>query len=189
MTLKTLIKNFFGHLSTITKHKIVVMKHCFKVGLYKQGILHDLSKYSPTEFIPGVKYFQGNKSPNNKQRLVEGCSNAWLHHKGRNKHHFEYWLDYPLNSQDFHGLVGMEMPINYVAEMFCDRVAASKIYNKEAYTDHDPLAYYEHGPANCIMNEKTAALLHRLLIMLAEKGEDETFYYIKTELLKKKRNK
>lgn len=185
MTFQTLVKNFWGHLSTITRHKIVVMKYCFRVGLYKQGLLHDLSKYSKTEFTAGVKYFQGNRSPNNQQRLVEGCSRAWLHHKGRNKHHFEYWLDYPLNSKEIHGLVGMEMPIRYVIEMFCDRIAASKIYNKDAYTDHDPLDYYEQGPANAIMNPKTAALLHKLLVMLAENGEEQTFRYIKTELLAK----
>lgn len=187
MKFKKLIRNFCGHFSTITRHKIVVMKHCFKVGLYKQGLLHDLSKYSPTEFIPGVKYFQGNKSPNNQQRLVEGCSEAWLHHKGRNKHHFEYWMDYPLNSREIHKLIGIEMPIRYAIEMFCDRVAASKIYNKDAYTDRSPLEYYESGPAKSIMNEKTAALLHHLLVMLAEKGEDATFHYIRTKLLKKGR--
>ena len=86
--------NFFGHLNTINHHKFQVMKNCFRVGLYKQGLLHDMSKYSFTEFIPGVKYYQdGNRSPNNAQREAEGCSTAWLHHKGRNKHHYEYWID------------------------------------------------------------------------------------------------
>lgn len=185
MNFKTLAKNFWGHLSTITRHKIVVARHCFRVGLYKQGLLHDMSKYSPTEFIPGVKYFQGNMSPNNQQRLTEGRSDAWLHHKGRNKHHFEYWIDYPLRNQKMSGLIGMEMPVNYVAEMFCDRVAASKIYNKESYNDRYPLEYYMNGPASTIMNENTAALLYKLLVMLADKGENETFRYIKTELLGK----
>ncbi|MCI6677161.1 MAG: DUF5662 family protein [Clostridiales bacterium] len=180
-------KNLFGHFTTITHHKLLVMQHCFRVGLYKQGLLHDLSKYSPIEFIPGVKYFQGNLSPNNKQRIVEGRSDAWLHHKGRNKHHFEYWIDYPMSSQGVTGLVGIEMPVNYVAEMFCDRVAASKVYAKDAYTDRYPLEYYERGPAKNIMHPNTAKLLHKLLVMLAEKGEDETFRYIKYQLLKKKR--
>ena len=54
MDIKTFCHNFKGHLTTINAHKIAVMKHCFKVGLYKQGLLHDLSKYSPIEFIPGV---------------------------------------------------------------------------------------------------------------------------------------
>ncbi len=82
------------HLRTINHHKLLVMKHCFKVGLYKQGLLHDLSKYSPTEFLVGCKYYQGTRSPNNAEREATGYSQAWLHHKGRNKHHYEYWIDY-----------------------------------------------------------------------------------------------
>lgn len=91
--------------------------------------MHDLSKYSPSEFIPGVKYYQdGHRSPNNAQREDEGVSKAWLHHKGRNKHHFEYWIDYDVDGNSTI-LAGMKMPVKYVAEMFCDRVAASRIYN------------------------------------------------------------
>ena len=85
------------HFKTITRHKIYVMKGCFRVGLYRQGLLHDLSKYSPTEFLVGCKYYQGgSRSPNNGEREATGVSLAWLHHKGRNKHHFEYWIDYGL---------------------------------------------------------------------------------------------
>ena len=43
------------HFKTITKHKFLVMRQCFKVGLYWQGLTHDLSKYSPTEFFVGAK--------------------------------------------------------------------------------------------------------------------------------------
>ena len=83
------LRNAIGHFKTITKHKLLVTKTCFKAGLYKQGLLHDLSKYTPTEFVAGIKYWQGDKSPNSIQKKVEGVSYAWLHHKGRNKHHFE----------------------------------------------------------------------------------------------------
>ena len=157
--------NFFGHLHTINTHKLEVMKNCFRVGLYKQGLLHDLSKYSFSEFIPGVKYYQdGNRSPNNAQREAEGCSTAWLHHKGRNKHHYE-------------------MPVNYVIEMFCDRVAASKIYNKDKYTDADSLNYFKRGMDHYIINPNTKKLLYSLLVMLSEKGEDYTFAYIRRNIL------
>lgn len=88
------ICNIWKHFKTITYHKILVMQGCFKIGLYKQGILHDLSKYSPSEFWVGVKYYQGTQSPNNAEREALGYSSAWLHHKGRNRHHYEYWLDY-----------------------------------------------------------------------------------------------
>ena len=82
------------HFLTITRHHNLVMGYCFRAGLYRQGLLHDLSKYSPAEFLVGAKYYQGNRSPNNAEREDIGVSTAWLHHKGRNRHHFEYWIDY-----------------------------------------------------------------------------------------------
>ena len=81
------------HFCTITHHKVLVLRHCFRVGLYWQGLVHDLSKYSPTEFKVGVQYYQGDRSPNTAERAELGYSTAWLHHKGRNKHHYEYWID------------------------------------------------------------------------------------------------
>ena len=178
---KTFIKNCKGHLHTINSHKLMVMRHCFKVGLYKQGLLHDLSKYSPIEFIPGVIYYQGDRSPNNAQREAEGCSTAWLHHKGRNKHHYEYWIDY--SGEEGSILSGMKMPVKYVIEMFCDRVAASKIYYGDAYTDQTPLEYYKKGRSHYVIHPESDALLRKLLIMLANKGEDYTFKYIRTKIL------
>lgn len=172
------------HLCTITHHKNLVRKGCFRVGLYKQGMLHDLSKYSPTEFLVGCKYYQGTRSPNNAERADKGYSSAWLHHKGRNKHHLEYWIDYGVEKGP---MVGMEMPVKYVAEMFIDRVSASKNYQKDAYTDRSPLEYYEYGKEHYIMHKNTRALLEKLLHMLAEQGEDATYDYIRREVLKNKK--
>lgn len=187
MTLKKLLHNFSGHLHTVNSHRRLVRKYCFKLGLYRQGMMHDLSKYSPSEFIPGVKYYQdGHRSPNNAQREDEGVSKAWLHHKGRNKHHFEYWIDYDVDGNSTI-LAGMKMPVKYVAEMFCDRVAASRIYNKDKYKDSDPLDYYIKGLGHYIMHPETDELLHNLLKMLADKGEEYTFAYIKANVLKKKK--
>lgn len=187
MTLKKLLHNFNGHLHTVNSHRRLVRKYCFKLGLYRQGMMHDLSKYSPSEFIPGVKYYQdGHRSPNNAQREDEGVSKAWLHHKGRNKHHFEYWIDYDVDGNSTI-LAGMKMPVKYVVEMFCDRVAASRIYNKDKYKDSDPLDYYIKGLGHYIMHPETDELLHNLLKMLADKGEEYTFAYIKANVLKKKK--
>ncbi len=172
-----------GHLSTINHHKIMVMKYCFKAGLYKQGLLHDLSKYTPTEFLAGVKYYQGFRSPNNAQREAEGCSKAWLHHKGRNKHHYEYWIDYPGGENGSVSLAGMKMPVNYVVEMFCDRIAACKTYNKEKYTDSDALNYFLRGRGHYVMHKDSEKLLYKLLVMLAEHGEEYTFRYIRKHVL------
>ena len=187
MTLKKLLHNFNGHLHTVNSHRRLVRKYCFKLGLYRQGMMHDLSKYSPSEFIPGVKYYQdGHRSPNNAQREDEGVSKAWLHHKGRNKHHFEYWIDYDVDGNSI-TIGGTETPVKYVAEMFCDRVAASRIYNKDKYKDSDPLDYYIKGLGHYIMHPETDELLHNLLKMLADKGEEYTFAYIKANVLKKKK--
>lgn len=169
-------------MKTINHHKWLVMKYCFRLGMYKQGLLHDLSKYSPVEFMVGVKYYQGTRSPNTAEREAKGYTSAWLHHKGRNKHHLEYWLDYATNTG---GIEGMKMPVKYVVEMFCDRVAASQNYNRDTYKDSMPLEYYNKGKAKYLLHAETAALLERMLIMLAEKGEDETFAYIKREILTK----
>ena len=174
--------NWWKHLKTINHHKWLVMKNCFRLGMYKQGLLHDLSKYSPTEFLVGVKYYQGNRSPNNAEREDKGYTSAWLHHKGRNKHHLEYWLDYDLVNG---GVTGMKMPVKYVVEMFCDRIAASKNYNKDTYTDRMPLEYFQKGKAKALLHPESAALLEKLLTMLAEQGEDKTFDYIKREILTK----
>ncbi len=174
----------WNHFKTITYHKYLVMKGCFKVGLYKQGILHDLSKYSPSEFLVGAKYYQGNRSPNNAEREAIGYSSAWLHHKGRNKHHYEYWIDY--SAHEIAGIMApAQMPVKYVIEMLMDRIAASKVYNKERYTDSSPWEYYAKGKDKVPLHPETKKLLEKLLRMLSEKGEDYTFAYIRKKLLPK----
>lgn len=180
--------NVWKHFRTITTHKMLVMKGCFQVGLYKQGLLHDLSKYGPTEFSVGCKYYKGYMSPNNAERNEKGYSSAWLHHKGRNKHHLEYWIDYGADENGGEGkkMMGMKMPINYAVEMFIDRVCASKNYQKEKYTDRGALDYYNKGKEHYIMHPDTRALLEYLLEMLCKKGEKETFAYVKNEVLKGK---
>ncbi len=177
------LANVWNHLKTITEHKFFVMKNCFRVGLYRQGLLHDLSKYSPEEFVIGVRYYQGNRSPNAAEREKYGFSKAWLHHKGRNKHHFEYWIDFSINKEE--GLTGHEMPVNYVVEMVMDRIAACKVYKGKDYTDKSPLEYYNRESRFIVINPKTRALLEKLLVMLAEKGERKTFAYMR-KLLRQK---
>ena len=168
--------NIWKHFKTITHHKILVAKGCFKVSLYKQGLLHDMSKYSPTEFWVGAKYYQGTRSPNNAEREDIGYSSAWLHHKGRNKHHLEYWIDYTTNKS---GLGGMKMPLRYVCEMVCDRVAASQIYLGGKYTDASPWEYYEHSKDHYLLHPETRALLEKLLKMVRDIGQERTFAYMK----------
>lgn len=169
------------HYKTITRHRHLVMKGCFEVGLYKQGLLHDLSKYNPIEFIPGAIYYKGTESPNNTERRKRGYSAAWLHHKGRNKHHFEYWIDYTL--KEGHPIEGNKMPVRYVVEMYVDRVSASKNYQKVEYTDKSALLYYEKGKNRYMMHEDTEKLLVMLLKYLADNGEEATNELIRTRIL------
>lgn len=167
------------HLKTINHHKYLVMQHCFRAGIYWQGLWHDMSKYSPAEFLVGAKYYQGFRSPNNAEREDKGYSSAWLHHKGRNKHHMEYWIDYSLaaNGQ----MEGMKMPSKYVVEMFCDRVAASKTYQREKYTDASAWEYYYKNRGHYMLHPDTEHMLAKLLWLLKENGEDATFAYIRSK--------
>ncbi|MBR6479636.1 MAG: catalase [Clostridia bacterium] len=170
------IQNAIRHLHTVNKHRFLVMLHCFRAGIPLQGITHDLTKYYPSEFLIGAKYYQGNRSPNDAERKDKGYSTAWMHHKGRNKHHFEYWTDYNTFT---HTVEPVEMPEKYAVEMFCDRVAACKVYKKKEYTDRSPLEYLQGHGSKVPMHQNTMAFLTELLTMLAEKGEKETFRYIR----------
>ncbi|MCR5251116.1 MAG: DUF5662 family protein [Lachnospiraceae bacterium] len=170
------------HLKTINRHRALVRKGCFAVGLYWQGLTHDLSKYSPEEFLTGVKYYQGYRSPNVAEREDKGYSSAWLHHKGRNKHHFEYWIDY---ADCDTVMVPGRMPIRYIVEMFMDRLAASKVYKGKDYTDSSALEYYRKGDISPLLHPRTKKILERLLKMNARYGEEYTFAYIRRCLLRK----
>ena len=136
---------FRAHLHTVNRHRRMVRHYCFRLGLVWQGLTHDLSKYSPTEFWRGVKYYQGWRSPNDQERLENGVSLAWLHHKGRNRHHFEYWIDYCRREDGTIYIGGCKMPKKYVAEMFCDRIAACRVYQGDQYTDASPYEYYQRS--------------------------------------------
>lgn len=118
------------------------------------------------------------KEPMPHKRLQKLCyyALAWLHHKGRNKHHWEFWVDMTRN-----GVTAAKMPNRYILEMFCDRVAASMIYNGDCYTDRDALSYYEGGKHSYIMHPKTREILEELLYYLADHGLDETIRYINEE--------
>lgn len=164
------------HFKTITKHRHEVIRNCTKAGILWQGLRHDLSKYSPREFWYGALYYQGNRSPAEGEREAYGYSKAWLHHKGRNRHHFEYWNDYNPKTKRVEPI---KMPRNYVIEMFCDRVAAGKIYMGEKYDPTQPLAYFERGKDRRFIHPETSGEIEMLLRMLAEKGEEETFAFIR----------
>lgn len=178
---------FRAHLHTVNRHRRLVRHYCFKLGLVWQGLTHDLSKYSPTEFWRGVKYYQGWRSPNDQERLENGVSLAWLHHKGRNRHHFEYWIDYCRREDGTIYIGGCKMPKKYVAEMFCDRLAASKVYRGKDFQPGDPYKFFQYGKKKrLLMHPATSELLETILIVLRDQGEDAAFDYVRREVLGKK---
>lgn len=183
-------QKFWGHLRTVQKHRKAVRKLCFKCGLYWQGLTHDLSKYSPTEFWNGVKFYTGTKSPHVGERAAYGYSKAWLHHKGRNKHHADYWVDIQPDGTT----KPIEMPFEYFIEMVCDRVAASMIYLKDKYTDDAPLNYYlSHKDENQFYSS-TRSELEYCLELIAKYGlnkvlNDYKMEYQQLKLLRKLRRK
>ena len=171
------------HFCTITHHRWLVRQGCFKVGLYWRGLVHDLSKYAPTEFLVGAKYYQGTRSPNAAEREEKGYSEAWMHHKGRNRHHYEYWTDMSPVTRTYEAV---PMPRKYLAEMVMDRRAACKVYEGKNYTPGSALRYFEKSRERTLMHPQTRQELSYLLTMLRDEGEKVTFQYIKKSLLKGK---
>jgi len=170
------------HWNTVRHHRALVRAYCLRLGLVWQGLTHDLSKYSPVEFWRGAKYYQGYRSPNDQERKETGLSLAWLHHKGRNRHHFEYWIDYRLDEDGKVFMGGCKMPKRYVAEMFCDRIAACRVYQGEKYTDASPYDYYQKSKGHIWIHPETSNLLDRWLLLLKEHGEAVAFAHIRLEL-------
>ncbi|MBQ9149027.1 MAG: catalase [Oscillospiraceae bacterium] len=168
------------HFKTITKHKFLVMDGCFRVGLIKQGLLHDLSKYGPAEFLTGVRYYQGVRSPNAAEREDKGYSEAWMHHKGRNKHHYEYWSDLSLETRKYESV---PMPRKYLVEMVMDRRAACMTYQGKNYKPGSALEYYLGSKERYLMHPQTQRELEYILTMLRDEGEEITFRYLKENVL------
>lgn len=161
-----LFRRFTGHFGTITRHRHQVIKHCAKAGILRQGLKHDLSKYSPTEFIPGVKYYTGKRSPNEGEREAYGYSLAWMHHKGRNKHHFEYWYDFnsPLKTP--------VIPYKYVVELICDNIAASKTYLKDKWKNDSVFNYFTRRKDRPYINPKINDMLINVYSDMIDIGID-----------------
>lgn len=171
------IKNkYYKHFKTIVKHKKEVAKVCFKFGLYYQGIVHDLSKFSITEFAPSAKYFQGTSSPIDAEKAENGYSAAWLHHKAKNKHHQWYWMDWD-NKQN---PTPCRIPREYVYEMIADWIGAGKVYGQRAgreWSQSEPYNYYKahirDSESNFpIWHWQTKAMIDTILVDLKLYGID-----------------
>lgn len=158
------IGNAFRHFWLVVRHRHKVLVHCAKCGILWRGIVHDLSKFSPSEFFESVKYYQGNRSPIGACRRATGKSEAWLHHKGRNKHHIEYWLDPDCVTTPL-------MPYKYAVECVCDKIAATKTYNGKDYKDENPLLHWEKYGNKVEGNPKTMEFVYTVFCDLRDHGE------------------
>ncbi len=175
------IKNIFKHLKLVTKHKWIVFKLCCKAGIPWRGICHDLSKYSPTEFIESIKYYQGNRSPITAAKEEKGYSEAWLHHKGRNKHHSEYWMD--LSAKEKTPI----MPYKYTVEMLCDKLSAGIVYQGEKWNKEYPIKYWnEHEKEKLMLNQNMKDLITDFFQQVSKKGINEVVNKKKLKDLYKK---
>lgn len=170
------MSNFFKHLHTVNKHRCLVCRLCFKLGLYRQGLTHDLSKYSFTEFITSCRYYLGNRSPIYAEYQDKGYSEIWLHHKGRNKHHWEYWIAFIKDR-----IVTLEMPIRYIKEMVADRIAACMVYEGKSYHSSSALEFLEASREKRLIPPKTYQKLKEYLTIVAENDLNTALKIIKNK--------
>lgn len=133
------IEKFFKHFWMICKHKYWVFYFACKCGIPIRGFFHDFSKFHPTEFFESVKYYTGTKSPIVSCKEDKGYSLAWLHHKGHNPHHYEYWVD----NLDKGG-IPLLIPFKYCVEMTCDWLAAGKAYQGKEFSYESELKWWNN---------------------------------------------
>ena len=162
------LKNVAKHFKLVIHHKWIVFKLCCKIGEPWRGFWHDFSKFSPTEFCESVKYYVGTHSPITEAKKEKGYSEAWLHHKGRNKHHLEYWVDETAPNKT------PLIPYKYAAEMICDKIAAGMVYQGKNWTKEYQLSYWEKERKKVRANEKTQEFIENIFVQLAKNGIDKT---------------
>lgn len=166
-----LVKNAWLHFKKICTHKYWVAYYCFKAGIPWRGIKHDLSKFHPIEFWESVKYYQGDSSPIDACKKAEGVSKAWLHHKGRNAHHYEYWQD----NFDKGGMP-LQMPFKDALEMVCDYLGAGRAYSGKKFTYRGELEWWKNKVSNPLaMHPQTKLFITLILTQLAEKKHVELY--------------
>ena len=177
---QNIITRTIKHFNLITRHRWIVFKLCCKAGIPLQGLVHDLSKFSPVEFWQSVEFYNGNMSPLLLAKRKYGYSKAWLHHKGRNKHHPEYWYD-PRSRNPM-----VLVPYKYTVEMICDNLAAGIIYNGKRWTKDTQLKYWNQRKENVPLNEKNKLVLTDIFTQISINGIDAV---ITKKNLKKSYNK
>lgn len=161
-------KNILKHIKLVMKHKLIVFKLCCKAGIPWRGFMHDWSKFSPTEFWESVKYYEGDRSPIMACKEDKGYSESWLHHKGRNKHHYQYWTDLSIPEKT------VIMPYEYAVEMVCDELGAGIVYNGDKWTKKTQLDYYMDKERQNLIHPQTDKFMIAALTEVSINGIDKT---------------
>ncbi len=173
------MKKYWLHFKTVCKHKWIVFKECCACGIFWQGLVHDMSKFGFTEFVASARHFQGDRSPIDAEKEAIGYSMAWLHHKGHNKHHWEYWTDFDKDGQ----VVANRIPFKYIVEMVCDWIGAGKTYSKEKWTQDEPLNYFDKVRPGRHFHPETEKVIVTLLGIIKHCGLDD-FHKLCREMIK-----
>lgn len=104
----------------LAKHKWYVFVECCKLGVPLRGLLHDMSKFLPCEWVPYAHHFYGKR----KKKVDRAYDLAWLHHIHRNKHHWQFWVIVDNGIEEY-----LPMPDKYVKEMLADWYGAGYAQN------------------------------------------------------------
>ena len=164
LTFDKLVKHF----NKVVSHRYYVFKYCRMAGIPVQGLIHDISKFSPTEFIESARYYVGTDSPINLCKKENGISYAWMHHKGRNPHHYEYWQDNFDNGGN-----PVEMPYKYAVELICDYLGAGEAYQGKDFTFESEFYWWMDRltKKNIAMHEKTIVFVTIVLYGIGLKSD------------------
>lgn len=154
------------HFHTVNKHRFFVFINSIRCGIPYRGLVHDLSKYSPTEFLISARNYSGIRSPIANERKEEfGYSKAFIHHTRKNKHHFEYWVDVTTGD-----IILCPMPYKYALESCCDMISASKVYNGKNFTTDKPLQFFLKAKEKSMMHSATKEFIASVLTRYKETG-------------------
>lgn len=146
------MKEYFGYFWYVVKHKYFVFRACVKYGIIWRGLVHDLSKFLPSEFFPYARMFYGNRKPiRDKTGYYKPYDTgddefeyAWLKHTRRNKHHWQYWvLSHDEDDKSVRHQKVFDIPDKYIMEMICDWIGAS-FAQKTGYTAYDWYKVHRH---------------------------------------------
>jgi hypothetical protein len=152
------------HFCLVMRHRHQVIRNGFHLGIFFVALFHDFSKFTPSEFIPSVKYFKGTSSPVQEQRNNEdGYSTIAVNHTSRNKHHWEHYIDIYKGQ-----ILVKNIPYKYALEYVADMMSASKTYDKAHFSPDAVLTYFMNKKDMFLMSDATKEFISWCFIRYKE---------------------